>query len=162
MDSCRQLFLSPNTILPSHHCYFTNPSWRKQWTPSMFFVFPHYCGWLQNHQWIDDFSIICRASTIQGGADFFHPPYVLWGYADASPQNCLFSGPGFVPSFCSSVVPACNFVVGRSSLQVAKRCCACVGQVDVCFAGCGQCACCWQMYGSCKLSMLHPKQHKLQ
>ena len=27
--------------------------------------------------------------------------YILWGYAHASPQNCLFWGPGFGTSFCS-------------------------------------------------------------
>ena len=53
------------------------------------------------------------------------------------------------PSFCSNVAPAsCKFVVplvGRSSLQVRKRCCACVGQADVCLVGCGKCAGCLQI-----------------
>ena len=30
---------------------------------------------------------------------------VLWGYAQASPQNCLFWGPGFGTSFCSILRP---------------------------------------------------------
>ena len=40
--------------------------------------------------------------------------HILWGYAHASPQNCLFWGPGFGTSFTfwSNIAPAsCYFIV---------------------------------------------------
>ena len=46
---------------------------------------------------------------------------LLWGYAHASPQNCLFWGPGFGTSFCSILRPllATLFLGWKSSLQAS-------------------------------------------
>ena len=39
--------------------------------------------------------------------------YILWGYAHASPQNCLFCGPGFGTSFCSILRPLLATYMGE-------------------------------------------------
>ena len=39
--------------------------------------------------------------------------YILWGYAHASPQNCLFWGPGFGTSFCSILRPLLATYMGE-------------------------------------------------
>ena len=38
--------------------------------------------------------------------------YILWGYAHASPQNCLLWGPGFGTSFCSNLAAASCYLHG--------------------------------------------------
>ena len=49
---------------------------------------------------------------------------LLWGYAHASPQNCMFWGPGFGTSFCSILRPllATYCILGwQSSLQASGK-----------------------------------------
>ena len=44
---------------------------------------------------------------------------LLWGYAHASPQNCLFWGPGFGTSFCSILRLLYCILGWQSSLQAS-------------------------------------------
>ena len=76
---------------------------------------------------------------------------LLWGYAHASPQNCLFWGPGFGTSFCSILRPLLATLLLSWLADFAatlQGCCACVGQVVVCRAS------------SLHLSMLRQKSEK--
>ena len=63
------------------------------------------------------FSIVLKLFQLWVAIQWFKL-YLLRGYAHASPQNCLFSGPGFGPSFCSNVAPAsCNFIAWSAEVR---------------------------------------------